>query len=76
MAKKTISLTIEKYYSKTAQIEFEVDDHLEDDELIDFLVGSKEVEDALENAVESEEYVLDDVIYHYSDESTHSGGHF
>ena len=75
MAKKIVSVTIERHYSKQATIEVEVDDTLIDEDLQEFLTHDEKINDLLEEALAQDSLSADDTIYEYSDPTNNDGGH-
>jgi len=75
MSKRTVTVTIERHYSKTATIEVEVDDNLTGEALQEFLSNDDAINDELEDALGSASLIGDDTIYEYSDPTNNDGGH-
>ncbi len=75
MKTRTVSVTIERHYSKQATIEIEVDENLVGEELQEYLTNNEQVDDLLENALFEANLVGDDTIYEYQDPTNGDGGH-
>jgi hypothetical protein len=75
LPKRTVTVTIERHYSKTATIEVEVDDDLVDEDLQEYLTNDEVINDQLENALSEASLQGDDTIYEYSDPTNNDGGH-
>ena len=75
MAKRIVSVTIERHYSKQATIEVEVDDDLVGEDLQIFLTEDEAINDQLENALAEDSLSADDTIYEYQDPTNGDGGH-
>jgi hypothetical protein len=75
MKKRTVSVTIERHYSKQVTIEVEVDENLVGEELQEFLTDSAEIDNRLEEALHQRNLIDDDTIYEYSDPINNDGGH-
>jgi hypothetical protein len=72
---RTVTVTIERHYSKTATIEVEVGDELVDEDLHEYLTNDELINDQLENALSEASLQGDDTIYEYSDPTNNMGGH-
>jgi len=75
MKKRTVSVTIERHYSKQVTIEVEVDENLVGEELQEFLTDSVEIDNRLEEALHQRNLIIDDTIYEYQDPTNGDGGH-
>ena len=75
LPKRTVTVTIERHYSKTATIEIEVDDALVDEDLQEYLTNDELINDQLENALSEASLQGDDTVYEYSDPTNNDGGH-
>lgn len=72
---RTVTVTIERHYSKTATIEVEVSDALVDEDLHEYLTNDELINDQLENALYEATLQGDDTIYEYQDPTNNDGGH-
>ena len=72
---RTVSVTIERHYSKQVTIEVEVDENIVGEELQEFLTESEEINNRLEEVLHQDELSTDDTIYEYSDLINNDGGH-
>ena len=75
MGTRTVSVTIERTYSKQATIEVEVDENLVGEELQEYLTNNEEIDNLLENALAEDSLSADDTIYEYQDPTNGDGGH-
>lgn len=75
LPKRIVSVTIERHYSKTATIEFEVEDDLIDEALQEYLSSDEEIDSKLEEALSEASLTGDDTIYEYQDPTNNDGGH-
>jgi len=75
MATKIVSVTMTRTYFKTATIEVEVDENLQDEELQNFLTSDTAVELRMENEISEDDLNGGDDEWEYSDPTNNDGGH-
>lgn len=75
MAKRTVTVTATRYYSKQTTIEIEVDDDLTGEELKAFLTEDEDIDNQLENGLGEASLCGDDTKYEYQDPTNNDGGH-
>lgn len=75
MATKIVSVTMTRTYFKTATIEVEVDENLNDEELQEFLTNDLAIELGLLNELSEASLDCGDDTYEYSDPTNNDGGH-
>lgn len=74
MNKRTVTVEITRYYSKTTLVEIEVDNNLIDDELVDYLTNDEELNDLFEDELCSTSLIGDDTTYEWQDTTNNNGG--
>lgn len=75
METRKVSVTATRYYSKQTAIEIDVPMNIKDDELIDFLTESEELDKEIENGLYSAQLLSDDDSYEFQDPTNNFGGH-
>lgn len=75
MATKIVSVTMTRTYFKTATIEVEVDENLNDEELQEFLTNDVAIELRMENEISEASLDGGDDEWEYSDTTNNDGGH-
>lgn len=75
METRKVTVTATRYYSKQTAVEIDVPMNIKDDELIDFLTESKELDDKIENGLSSAQLIADDDTFEFYDQTNDLGGH-
>ena len=74
MNKKIVTVQVTRYYSKTSEIEVEVDTTLIDDELVDYLTHDVLMDIRYEDALGDASLVGDNTTYEWHDPTGNNGG--
>jgi len=75
METRKVSVTLTRYYSKQATVEVDVPVDITDDNLIDFLIVNKELDEKIEEGLFQDSLSIDDESYEFQDPTNNFGGH-
>jgi len=74
MATRKVKVTLIRTFSKTATVDFEVDENITGDELVDFLTDSDELTEIAENRMGTRTLEIGDDIWDWQDPTNNDGG--
>jgi hypothetical protein len=75
METRKVSVTATRYYSKQTTVEIDVPIDIQDDELIDFLTESEELDNQIEKGLSQDSLSIDDDTFEFQDPTNNFGGH-
>lgn len=74
METRKVTVIATRYYSKQAEIEIDVPTNITDDELVDYLVESEELDEKIEEGIFEASLIADEDTFEYYDETNQMGG--
>lgn len=74
MAKRTVTVEVTRYYSKTSTVEIEVDDSIVDDDLVNYLTADEELDSLYEDSLGDASLVGENTTYEWQDPTNQTGG--
>jgi hypothetical protein len=74
METRKVNVIATRYYSKQTEVEIDVPTNITDDELVDYLVASKELDEKIEEGIFEAYLIADEDTFEYYDETNQMGG--
>lgn len=72
---RKVTITATRYYSKQTTFEVDVPNEITEDELIDFLTESEELDEKIEEGLFADSLSADDDTIEFQDPTNNFGGH-